>query len=439
MKNYLTKNTFAWILLISVLIGVGSCKDEDEKKTSYDPSVPVEVTGFFPEKGTSGSQLLIHGVNFGADTTQVKVTINDKEAIVISVSGSTIYCLIPPKAGNGLVKVTVGTGSDTQESISPTEFEYIPGLVVKTLTGKVDRDGNSSIVDGSFEDAQFEDPYWMELDEEGENIYLIEQNKALRKISLKERRVTTLFRTGNGLDQPRALAFSTDYQTLYIFNDKDRESDIAVAIAKKQDGFRSWQPIIYNNSCCGGDCNPVTGDLYFNRWNGGEYYKWNFQAQTKDFMFRVENGFNSALQFSPDGKFAYIVSMSHNCIYKLDYDIPTGRLGGLRILCGRRGNEGGYQDGAGSKALFNQPQQGTFDENNNFYVCDQNNTCIRKVEPNGQVTTFTGRPNEWGNTDGDLRKEARFNRPHGIVYSPKTKEFYIADRNSKRIRIITNE
>lgn len=442
MKNCLTKNTFGWILSISLLIGFVSCKDDDEKNIAYDPSIPVEVTSFFPEKGSSGSQLLIHGVNFGSDTTQVKVTINDKEAVLISVSGSTIYCLVPPKAGNGTIKVTIGSEPDIQESVSPTEFEYVPNLVVKTLAGWVDKDGKSPIVDGSFEEAQFEQPYWMEADEEGNNIYLLEQHRGLRKLSLTERKVTTLFRTGNGLETPRAIAFSPDYETLYIFNDQDKsEEGISVATTKRSDEFKTWSIMARSTSCCGGDSNPVTGDVFFNKWNGGEYYKWNFGTKTKEFIFRVDNGFNSGLQFSPDGTFAYIVSMNRHCIYKLDYDIGTGRLGGLRIFCGKKADKGGYADGPGTKALFNEPQQGTFDEEGNFYVCDQSNHCIRKIEPNGQVTTFAGRPGAdgWGYADGDLRKEARFDRPHGIVYNQKTKEFYIADRNNKRIRVITKE
>lgn len=108
------------------------------------------------------------------------------------------------------------------------------------------------------------------------------------------------------------------------------------------------------------------------------------------------------------------------------------------ILCGSKGNAG-YVDGPGSKAQFDSPQQGCFDENDNFYICDQSNCLIRKIEPSGQVTTFAGRHREYGWADGDLRKEARFDRPHGIAYNKKTGEFYIADKNNKRIRIITKE
>ena len=47
--------------------------------------------------------------------------------------------------------------------------------------------------------------------------------------------------------------------------------------------------------------------------------------------------------------------------------------------------------------------------------------CIRKITPQGKVSTFAGRGsaslngNPWGYVDGDLRQEARFDRPKGIA------------------------
>lgn len=439
MKKKSTKAKVLWILLISIILGTIACKDDKDADTSYDPTIPVTVTSFFPDKGSSGNQLLIFGSNFGNDTTQVKVTINDQKAVIISVSQSSIYCMVPPKAGNGAIKVNVGKKVNEQEAVSDAEFEYIPGFVVKTLAGWRDRDGNSHIADGTFDEAQFEEPYALLTDPKGENVYLLEQNRGLRVMSLKDRKVTTLFRAGNGMEQPRAFAFSTTSDTLYIFNDQDRTDDgVSILTTTRKDNFKQWNKLVGSKSCCGGDANPITGDIFFNQWQGGQYYKWNVKDQTKDFVFRVDNNFNSGIHFAPSGKFAYIVSMSQNCIYKVDYDIPTGKLGGLRILCGKKGDANHY-DGPGSKARFDSPQQGVFDEENNFYVTDQGNHCIRKIEPNGQVTTFAGRPKEWGYVDGDLRKEARFDRPHGIAYNRLTKEFYVADRNNKRIRIITKE
>ena len=53
------------------------------------------------------------------------MTVNDKEAVLISSNGTCIYCFVPRKAGVGKVKVSVGTGDNTQEVVSEKDFEYI--------------------------------------------------------------------------------------------------------------------------------------------------------------------------------------------------------------------------------------------------------------------------------------------------------------------------
>lgn len=194
MEAHLNVKCKQWYLLVLLLIlGVVGCKDDkDDSGTSaiYDPSQPVTITSFTPESGAGGAQFLIYGNNFGSNLRNIKVTVNDKEAVLISSNGTCIYCFVPRKAGVGKVKVSVGTGNNTQEVVSEKNFEYIPSLVVKTLIGHVDIDANSTIKDGNFEDAQFQDPYWLEMDNEG-ILYLLEDYQGLRKIDLINEQVTT--------------------------------------------------------------------------------------------------------------------------------------------------------------------------------------------------------------------------------------------------------
>ena len=398
METRLKIKNKQWHLLVLLLIlSVVGCKDDkDDSGTSaiYDPSQPVTITSFTPESGAGGAQFLVYGNNFGSNLRNIKVTVNDKEAVLISSNGTCIYCFVPRKAGVGKVKVSVGTGDNTQEV----------GI-----------------------------------------LYLLEDYQGLRKIDLVNEQVLTLWRTGSGVNHPRSISFNSDHSKLYIFNDQDSSDEgVAVAVSErskdpKKEDFTSWSAVARMKSCCGGYVHPETNDIFFNRWNGGEYYKWNFQTNDKEQIFRVDNQFNSGLMIAPSGNFGYIVSMGHNCIYRTNFDYATGKFMQPYLLCGNKSTNGGYADGPGTTAQFDSPQQGCFDENDNFYICDQGNSIIRKVEPNGQVTTFAGRRGEYGLADGDLRLEAQFNRPHGIAYNQNTGEFYIADKNNKRIRIITKE
>lgn len=105
----------------------------------------------------------------------------------------------------------------------------------------------------------------------------------------------------------------------------------------------------------------------------------------------------------------------------------------------------------GGNVRLNKPREGCFVKNSkyegqedeyDFYFCDQMNHCIRKMTPEGRVSTFAGRPNgdsKEGYNDGDLRQEARFARPTSIVYDEARECFYVGDVDNHRIRKIAME
>ena len=78
----------------------------------------------------------------------------------------------------------------------------------------------------------------------------------------------------------------------------------------------------------------------------------------------------------------------------------------------------GFQDGQGTAAQFNCPQQIARDAWGNLYVADAFNHRIRKSTPGGMVTTFAG-TGAAGTKDG-ARSQATFNRPRGVVVCPAT-------------------
>jgi len=97
----------------------------------------------------------------------------------------------------------------------------------------------------------------------------------------------------------------------------------------------------------------------------------------------------------------------------------------------------GYADGTGTAALFNLPRRPAFDSAGNLYVADYANNVIRKVTPAGVVTTFAG---TWfagskGNWDG-TGTAARFNEPQGVA-ADNSGNIYVADTFSATVRKIT--
>lgn len=426
------------LFLLMLFLSLQGCKkDSKTDPQAYDPGKPVVLSSFSPESGGVGTQLIIEGANFGTDTAMIKVFINNKRAPVIGVSGSTLYVLVPSRADVGKVKVQVGAGTEAKEVLSKSDFKYIFKPAVSTLLGFTDKDGRTAIVDGPFDKAQFEEPYWLTFDQH-KNIYLLEQNRGLRFIDVGKKEVKTLFRTGRGLDRPRTLSFNQTWDTLYVTNDQGDERGLSTAVTTLSSGFTQWNSFIYKKQTNGGAAQPQNGDYFYNSYERGEVFKWNKATRSEEYMYRIDDDrweFN--IQFAPSGDFAYIVVINQHYILKSRYNQQTRRLEAPVHFVGGR-SRAGYNDGVGIDARFDTPHQGAFDENDNFYVADVFNHCIRKITPEGVVSTFAGRPKSPGYSDGALR-DAQFDQPRGIVYDPATATFYVADLINRRIRTISTE
>lgn len=100
---------------------------------------------------------------------------------------------------------------------------------------------------------------------------------------------------------------------------------------------------------------------------------------------------------------------------------------------GGNGNHG-YVDGAPETSQFDAPDQLTMDEEGNIYITDVRNEVIRKIGPDGEVSTYAGTGVQ-GTLDGPA-ETATFHGPRGICYDPLTKNLYVAEEGSDLIRKI---
>lgn len=95
----------------------------------------------------------------------------------------------------------------------------------------------------------------------------------------------------------------------------------------------------------------------------------------------------------------------------------------------------GYQDGDGATAQFNYPAGITVDSLGNLYVVEEYNHTIRKIDTNGVVSTFAGTTG--GYLDGSV-SVAKFYQPCG-VYTDASNVIYVADQSNQKIRTIIQE
>lgn len=121
----------------------------------------------------------------------------------------------------------------------------------------------------------------------------------------------------------------------------------------------------------------------------------------------------------------YVADSYNNRIRKIT---PAG---GVSTLAGRRE---GFADGQGDEAKFSEPVDLAIDGDGILYVADRANNRIRRITPAGKVTTLAG-SGSIGYLDGE-GKSARFDGPEGVAID-KRGILYVADTDNNRIRRIT--
>jgi sugar lactone lactonase YvrE len=95
----------------------------------------------------------------------------------------------------------------------------------------------------------------------------------------------------------------------------------------------------------------------------------------------------------------------------------------------------GAQDGRGEAAGLNYPVNVAADAAGNLYVSDAGNHTIRKITPDGTVSTLAGSPGQEGAADG-AGAAARFSYPSGIAVDAAGNVF-VADTGNHAVRKIS--
>jgi streptogramin lyase len=124
----------------------------------------------------------------------------------------------------------------------------------------------------------------------------------------------------------------------------------------------------------------------------------------------------------------YVADTNNYTIRKISPD------GFVTTLAGTAGSPGSA-DGSGAAVSFNFPAGVAVDAAGNVYVADTDNHTIRKITSAGVVTTLAGTALSQGSADG-IGAAARFDYPQGVAVDAGN--VYVADRDNYTIRKITS-
>lgn len=126
----------------------------------------------------------------------------------------------------------------------------------------------------------------------------------------------------------------------------------------------------------------------------------------------------------------YIADTSNHVVRRVDLDGTITTIAGT----GTRGN--GAATGLATETALDTPSDVDIDAHGNVYIADTMNSCIRRVSPDGQISTAAGVCGQPGYAgDGEGAASALLDRPYGIAFSADG-DLYIADTHNHVVRVV---
>jgi len=317
-----------------VLMAMTAC-DKDKPAASAAPVINT----VWPLDGTPSTIVTIRGKNFSTVRTENIVQFNGVNAIVIEASQGELLAVAPANGATGAITLVVRNTTVTGPvfTYKAPQEEYN----VKLFAGDV----TAGSVDGALSLSRLRSPEGVEVDAAGNLIITDRGNNRIRKVS-----PAGIMGTVAGAD---AVGFVNG----------------AAADAR----FRlPWKSTV-----------DAAGNIY-------------------------------------------VADRDNNCIRKIT---PAGVVS---TLAGS--GTAGFADGSATTAMFNQPLDVAVDAAGNIYVADNLNHRIRKVTPQGDVSTLAGDGTAaFANGTGTA---AKLRNPSGLTID-KDGNLFVADRLNHRIRKIT--
>jgi hypothetical protein len=122
--------------------------------------------------------------------------------------------------------------------------------------------------------------------------------------------------------------------------------------------------------------------------------------------------------------------VSDSCNHTIRKITPDGAVSTWAGMAG----VDGCVDGEAHSAKFCKPAELAIDRRNNLFVADSFNHVIRKISNDGRVSTITGRAGTKGSADG-INGEARFFNPYGLATAPDG-SLVVADAYNELLRVV---
>ena len=430
-----------WCVALFGAMTLVGCSD-DNGTTNVDGPTPapnkgeLSLTTFAPNYGKYLQKVVFEGTGF-TSPENMKVYFNQRPAAVIGVSadGTKFYALAPRLPGDDCV-ISVVQGED---SLTYGEhFAYTASTTVETIVGT----GKPGQTMGSFTEAEIS-PYYAVADKSG-NLFVasrnqnainssVSDNHSFIRVDMNTQEVSML---SNGC-VPNVPTCDLETGIVSVPTESYTGSFIEFnPIEMWAPRFRqfTWDP---NNTDIPANpwkhcmvVNPEDGMVY-TRFYWGHIVRINPQTLESEFLTKTGAFDTYGMCFlKSEPNVLYFTDYQGHRIHKLDLNLPKEEWAAVQVNGGT--GVAGHRDGDLDQALVNNPCMIFQDSQDNIYLADRGNHCIRRITPEKQVETVLGIPGKAGWQDG-AKESALFNRPRGICID-QDDNIYVCDYGNARIR-----
>lgn len=311
-------------------------------KKTQDTKINVAITAISPDSGAYSTVVTISGLGFSTNASSNIVKFNGKNAVVQSASSTQMVVLVPQGAGTG--PVTIGTNN----VVTGPVFNYIFTYTVSTLAGS----GQPGYVDGNGSSAEFYYPFDVALDTNG-NVYVADAgNSRIRKITPSG--VVSSLAGGAAGGKSDGIGSAAGFRSPVGIT-LDAQGNVYVA----DEDNNNIRKITSSGSVI-----TIAGNFIAGHVDGSSSI--------------AEFNNPSDIVLDATGNM-YISEFSGNDIRRISSD------GSVSTVAGN--GTGGYLDGNGLSAEFNEPSGIAIDKGGNLYVADYLDGYLRKISQAGQVSS----------------------------------------------------